>query len=204
MDRRLVISFSTQDRLTEASQFLAKFPGIRDRVFLVEQTRWLSPVPSTLSSASHNTVPLDRLRRTLNANELLLEYVRSYCLIITRDGARIAALPSRAQIEKMVLSYLETIKAKNTSTTLGQQIFSALFRPVTEISQKERISIVRDGQLHLLPFDALIDPASLYVAETYTITYAPSASAWYLLRTVPSAQVAERNLLGVGGVPYDP
>jgi CHAT domain-containing protein len=185
----------------------AQIKRIRDRIFLVEQTRWLSPLPTTLSSASHNTIPLERLRRTLDPEEVLLEYVlaepRSHCLVITRERARIVALPGRAEIEEIVSSYLETIKSKRTSTALGQQLFDAVLRPVTEMGQKKRILIVRDGQLHLLPFDALIDPASRYLAETYTITYAPSATTWYVLRTMPATQVAQRTLLGVGGVPYD-
>jgi CHAT domain-containing protein len=63
--------------------------------------------------------------------------------------------------------------------------------------------VVRDGRLHLVPFDGLIDASGRYVAVSRTVVYAPSASSFYLLaagKRLPRR--SSRELLALGGVPY--
>src|SRR5689334_16984208 len=60
-----------------------------------------------------------------------------------------------------------------------------------------------DGQLHLLPFDALADDSGRFVAETKVVTYSASASAFYLLRQPERTGGLRGALLGVGAIPYD-
>src|SRR6266705_2919922 len=85
------------------------------------------------------------------------------------------------EIEKLALSYLNTIRSRGTSVNDGRQLFGTLLGPLPNLAATSKLIIVRDGQLHLLPFDALVDQAGRYIARTHTITYAPSASAWHLL-----------------------
>ncbi len=51
-------------------------------------------------------IPITRLQKALAADEAILEYVltdpASYCLVISRDNARVFKLASRAQIGKQV------------------------------------------------------------------------------------------------------
>lgn len=189
-----------------AAKSAADVRKIRDDMFLEEQRRWTGPTPNRLTSRSRETIKLDELRRSIGPDELLLEYVLSdpvsYCLVIVKDGVRIVTLPGRRQIESVVSPYLIAIRSKESSTVLGEQLFDLLLRPITEFTQKSRIVVIRDGQLHLLPFDALIDGAGRYVVATHVVSYSPSASAWYLLKTMPAPR-AERSFLGIGGVPYD-
>ena len=63
--------------------------------------------------------------------------------------------------------------------------------------------IVRDGPLHLVPFDALIDGAHHYLVESRIVTYAPSASSFLLLRSRPQGRGIAQGVLAVGGVEYD-
>jgi CHAT domain-containing protein len=137
----------------------------------------------------------------------MLEYVvaepHSYCLAIGRDIARIVPLASRESLEKLVASYLKTLKAKGASKTEGGQLYSALFKDIPEAAKKERLIIVPDGRLHLLPFDALVDNSGRYLVYSHTITYVPSASAMYLVNSMTLQQPAQQALLGVGGIPYD-
>ena len=67
-----------------------------------------------------------------------------------------------------------------------------------------RLFIVPDGQLHLLPFDAVI-AASDQTAGGLSVTIAPSASVLALLRTKSEVTFAkvDRPLLAIGGVPYE-
>jgi CHAT domain-containing protein len=179
---------------------------IRDDVFLAEQRRWVGPTPNRLASRSRETIALDELRHAIGSDELLIEYVlsdpASYCLVIAKNSERIAPLPGRGEIDKVVAPYLKALRSKESSTALGKQLFEMLLKPLTEVTQKTRLIVIPDGQLHLVPFDALINNAGRYLITTHVISYSPSASTWYLLKTMPS-QVAERSFLGVGGVPYD-
>jgi CHAT domain-containing protein len=81
-------------------------------------------------------------------------------------------------------------------------LYDALVRPIPEIAEKETLIIVRDGQLNLVPFDALRDASGRYVVETRTVLYSPSASSLYLLTEQKRPTTARKALLAVGGVPY--
>jgi CHAT domain-containing protein len=63
--------------------------------------------------------------------------------------------------------------------------------------------IVRDGQLHLLPFDALENQAGQCVVESQTVVYAPSATSYYLLHREAGRPTGSMvPLLGLGGIQY--
>jgi CHAT domain-containing protein/tetratricopeptide (TPR) repeat protein len=180
---------------------------IRDKIFLAEQARWLASASGRLESRPWETIPLNRVRQGLAANELLLEFVlaepRSYCLAISRDFARIVPLAGRESIEKLVASYVKILKGKAASKTDGAQLYKILLESIPEVAYKERLIIVPDGRLHLLPFDALVDRKGRYLVFSHTITYATSASAMYLLDSLTPHEPAQGALLGVGGIPYD-
>jgi CHAT domain-containing protein len=63
--------------------------------------------------------------------------------------------------------------------------------------------IVRDGQLHLVPFDAFEDITGRYVLESHSVAYAPSATSFYLMaRERYQPPTRAQTLLAAGGVPY--
>jgi CHAT domain-containing protein len=179
---------------------------IRDKIFLAEEARWVTPASGTWKSQPWQTIPLDRIRQGLTANELLLEYVmaqpHSYCLAIGRDFARIVHLPDRESIESSVIAYLKTLKTKEASKAQGKALYAALLKDIQEVSKKERLIIVPDGRLHLLPFDALVDGAGRYLVSSHIVTYAPSATSLYLVNSAPQ-QSGQHALLGIGGIPYE-
>lgn len=180
---------------------------IRDRIFLAEQARWLTPASSPLKSEPWKTIPLDDVRESLATKELILEYVvaepHSYCLAIRRDRARVIPLPGRESIETSVAAYLKTLKTKGASKAEGSHLYTILFKGIPEVAKKEHLIIVPDGYLHLLPFDALVDTNGRYLVSSHTITYARSASGRHLVNSVTPHEPAKRALLGVGGIPYD-
>jgi len=179
---------------------------IRDEIFLAEQTRWLTPVSGALKSRPWQTIPLERIRENLATSEIVVEYVmaepHSYCLVITHDSARIVALADRDSIEGSVLAYLKTLKGKGSSKAQAKELYAALLKGIPEVPTKERLVIVPDGRLHLLPFDALVDDTGRYLVLSHTITYAPSASALYLANAA-KRQSAQQAFLGVGDIPYE-
>src|SRR6266700_5526102 len=91
---------------------------IRDKIFLAEEARWVTPATGTWKSQPWQTTPLERIRAGLKADELVLEYVmaepHSYCLTISRESAHIVTLAGRESIESSVLEYLKTLKTKGT------------------------------------------------------------------------------------------
>ena len=179
---------------------------IRDKVFLAEEARWVTPATGTWKSQPWQTTPLERIRAGLKADEIVLEYVlaqpHSYCLVIGRDSAHIEPLADREAIESLVLAYLKTLKTKGASKAQAAGLYDALLKGIPEVSKKERITIVPDGRLHLLPFDALVDGTGRYLVSSHTITYAPSATFLYLVKSAP-APSSQHALLGIGGIPYE-
>jgi CHAT domain-containing protein len=180
---------------------------LRDQIFLAEEGRWLIPASALWKAHPWETVPLERARESVPTNALMLEYVisepHSYCVVISRDSPRIVTLASRAQIEKLVATYLNNLKAKSASNTEAVALYKVLFQGIPETAKTSRLIIVPDGRLHLLPFDALIDANGNYLVQTHTISYAPSATAMYLMSSIAPHQRARQTLLGVGGIPYD-
>jgi CHAT domain-containing protein len=179
---------------------------IRDKIFLAEEARWITPASGTWKSQPWQTMPLERVRDILPTNQLVLEYVmaqpHSYCIAISRDSARIVKLADRESIETSVIAYLKTLKTKRASKAQGAELYAALLKEIPEVSKKERLTIVPDGRLHLLPFDALVDSAGHYLVSSHTVTYAASATSLYLLNSAQHHPV-QHALLGIGGIPYE-
>jgi CHAT domain-containing protein len=125
-------------------------------------------------------------------------------LVLSRSGLRIVRLTDTHHIEALTAAYLHAIKARQPARAEAAGLYDALLRPVPEIAHKQRLVVVRDGQLHFLPFDALVDGSGRYLAETHTIAYSPSATSYYLLAQRPRRTPGfDHALLGVGGVPYN-
>ena len=190
-----------------AARSNADIQRIRDRLFVLEQARWVRPDVNILRAKAGTRVNIETVQRSLPPSTLLLEYVvgdtRSYCLVITRNSARIVRLSASTQIERDVSAYRKLVKARDVATVQARSLYDTLLLPIREIAQYRKLVIVRDGQLHTLPFDALVDPAGRYVAETKVVTYSGSASSYYLLRRQARAGLEPGALLGVGAVPYD-
>lgn len=180
---------------------------IRDQIFLAEQSRWITPDISILKAQSRETIGIARVQQSLSPSTVILEYVvadpKSYCLIITRSGARIAELPARQKIDALAEAYLKAVKMKQAADVEGRRLYDALLQPISEAKQKENLVVVPDGRLHLVPFDALPDSGGKYVVESHSVTYAPSATGFFLLTTKErSPRTFSHTLLAVGGVPY--
>jgi len=182
---------------------------IGDQIFTVEQSRWVTPEISILKARSHGTVGIDLLQHGLRGSEVILEYVvadpHSYCLVISRSNVRIVTLAGKQQIEVLIAAYLKAARAKQPAFAEARHLYDALLQPVPEVLRKQDLVVIRDGQLHFVPFDGFIDPAGHYVAETRNVTYAPSSTAFYWLTTQKRlARPFPRTLLAVGGLPYSP
>jgi CHAT domain-containing protein len=182
---------------------------LRDRIFYLEQNRWEETGTSILRSKLNQVVPLRTLQLSLAPGEAILEYMlgdsNSYCLVIDRSRARLVQIPqSQHQIDSLVLAYLEKVRAHAPAVEDAQRLHSLLLPKDLDIENRARLIVVPDGSLHLLPFEALQAADATYVIQAHEVTYAPSASALYFLKSKAEETAAGRapEVLAVGGIPY--
>jgi CHAT domain-containing protein len=151
--------------------------------------------------------PLKVIQASLRPDEVVLEYVlsepHSYCVWISKKRAGIQALPAgRGSIEEMTRKYLEEMRAKNNDIDLAKQLYGVLLGSLPTEATRERLIVVPDGILNLLPFDALRDSTGAFLLETRTISYVPASTVLSVLRTAKDTQLSRHTFLGVGDVPY--
>ncbi len=204
---------AVEQRLSRLRRQVATASTERERVqlnnviFRTEQERWsLEAHFDDVAPRSAEIIPLRDVRSRLRPDEIALEYVlgerKAYCLAISTEGARVVALASRAHLVKAIDEFLADVQSKKAGTDTGRALYSLLIQPVREVSNKNRLLDIPDSRLHLIPWDALIDPGNRYLVETKEISYAPSVTSAILFRSRRSLNPAT-TLLAVGGLPYD-
>ncbi|MEW5976402.1 MAG: CHAT domain-containing protein [Acidobacteriota bacterium] len=109
-------------------------------------------------------------------------------------------LAPKSEVDSVADRLLKEIRSKNAAARERTELFGLLLGSVGT-TQYSRLIIVPDGNLHLLPFDLLINEHGQSLVETHVVTYAPSASSFYLLRTLLTPNEARKPLLAVGGIP---
>ena len=151
---------------------------------------------------------LTNVENDLHPDEVLLEYVlddpTSFCITVTRRGARIQALPvGRKEVEKQVQQFVDDVRAKGTGIEASKRLFRALLEPIPEAKTATRLIIAPDGMLNLLPFEALRDGRGDYLLKSRVISYVPSGTILDVLRRERKNVRAPRPFLGIGDVAYE-
>jgi len=150
-------------------------------------------------------ISLSEVQKALYPNEVILEYVlkepTSACLIVTQRDAKGIVLPSKQSIEGLVKSYRDEILQDRKGADIARRLYDFLLAPVAGLEAKPRITIVPDGILHLLPFEALIAPSDDYLINTHLIDYSPSATVTWILRKPPPERAHALRLLAIGDAP---
>lgn len=143
----------------------------------------------------------DEVQSELIENEVLLQYAvgdsSSSLWVVTRDSVRMYGLPDRRTLEERV-EVLRFALSSPEETALEAYVESAralydlLIEPAARyVESGYHLTIVPDGVLHYLPFEALLleapaarSPADFeYLVERSPVSYAPSASVLLLLKT---------------------
>src|SRR5262249_33759492 len=91
---------------------------------------------------------------------------------------------------------------KRDGHAVGEELAGILISSIAQAATKARLIIVPDGALHLLPFDVLPDSSGAMLVNSRTISYAPSSTVLYLLRSAHHVEHDQRTLLAVGDVAY--
>lgn len=157
---------------------------------------------STLASRAANApLSLAVIQHHLKPGELLLEYVlanpASWVLAITNRSAHSYTLVGKSEIEHYALRYEAVVRQRRSDPALGAALFQRLLLPVEEYPESSSIIIVPDGNLHLLPFSALVD-RNEYVLNHHVLSVSPSATVLALLRDRESGTLQDsRSYVGV-------
>ncbi|MBZ5700446.1 MAG: CHAT domain-containing protein [Acidobacteriia bacterium] len=151
--------------------------------------------------------PLKEIQASLRPDEVVLEYVlsepRAHCVWISQKHAGIQTLPAgRQRIEELTREYLAEMRAKHDDIDLAKQLYGVLLGSLPTEANRERLIVVPDGILNLLPFDTLRDSTGAFLLETRTISYVPASTVLTVLRTAKDTQLPRQTFLGVGDVPY--
>jgi len=184
----------------------AEAAHIRDSIFVAQQSRAVNAGITILSAKANKPIEATTVRSALKPSEAILEYVvaepSSYCLFLTQTDAGIVRLAGKNQIEHLVSKYREAVKAKLPANEEAAELYGLLLKPISLVQNTNHLVIVPDGSLHLLPFDALVDEHGKYVVQSKNVSYSPSSSTLYLLRTRHPRLARPAAMLAVGGVPY--
>jgi CHAT domain-containing protein len=131
-------------------------------------------------------VPLAQLQSDLDPSEVIVEYVldtpESFALAITHNSVHRYVLAARNSIEKQANQYRSVIQKRQSDTGLAQALFNEVLGRIPEYTQKERLIVIPDGDLCLLPFSALVDNGQ-YVLASHTVSTVPSGTVLDILRS---------------------
>ncbi len=171
---------------------------------------------SSLQEAA--TVDIETIRSAVPEDTLLLEYYIArgvvYVCVLGRDQLEIlpVTIASRAreilrllqfQLSKFQLGsdYVgEFLEGINESTDASlRELFDELVSPIRNLLEKRQLVVIPHGFLHYIPFHALRD-GERYLVDDFSISYAPSASVYYLSCDKRGAGKNKSLVLGVTGV----
>jgi CHAT domain-containing protein len=137
---------------------------------------------------------LKTVQRHLGPAEVVIEYVlaepRSYALAITSSRVHQYELSSKNLIETQVSQYRDGMRNRKTDPELARTLFNELLAPIPEYRYKATVIVVPDGELHLLPFSALMD-GDQYAISSHIFSTSPSSTVLCLLRDRESATLAD-------------
>lgn len=202
-----------QDRVISRLQLRlmrARAPGERkqllEKLWDAEQQARLQPNEPRLNLlVGKNRVGVRAVQRSLAPNEVILEYIlgepTSYCLAISRGRLKLFPLPSKTRIEELVDRFSQDLQtATGDAPRAAAGLFDAVLKPIADWQRAQRVFIVPDGKLHMLPFDTLM---RLNAIQSRIVSIVPSAGVFFMLRSRAPASTPVHPLLAVGGVPYD-
>lgn len=181
-----------------------EFKRIQSEIFDLEQH--LGP---SRKAGRHNIeaqtfpfISLPDFQKTLYQEEIVLQYIlrepSSICLAISRDGVQGIELAPRSVIENAVKAYREEILQNRQGAQTARTLYNLLLAPIPGFGKKMRITIIPDGLLHLLPFEAILTPSGRILLDSHLIDYSPSSTVMFLLRKLAAVRKGNGRFLGVG------
>ena len=170
---------------------------------------------SSLQEAT--TVDLETIQAFMPADTQLVEYYIArgivFACLVTRDELHILPVTVssrvreisrllRFQLSKSRLGpdYISKFSKFITKAILVQltELYDELILPISGHLNRENLVLVPHGYLHRVPFHALFD-GSQYMIDRFCISYAPSATVFYLCGTKKIRSVSEALIVDGSG-----
>jgi CHAT domain-containing protein len=169
------------------------------------------------AAAAFSPVSIKTLQESiLTDRTALIEYFlgddRSFLMCVTKNAFNLFELPSAQSIQDSLGAYLSFLEDPSIAASKGLAAARRLYADLVGPAEKEipgavdQLIIVPDGVLFRLPFETLTveangSPAVRYLNDRFTISYSPSASAFYHLAKRPK-QTYRKELLALGIADY--
>jgi tetratricopeptide (TPR) repeat protein len=172
--------------------------------------------PAVAALGSPKPIALKEMQGFLDDRTAVIEYFlaesRSYALFASKDASAIWELPARDEIERLAAPFIKLVSAPPRQgldpMAPGARLCEILrLGPLGAANDRiNKLIIIPDGILHFLPFEALAvetpGGARRYLAERFTISYAPSASVLVLLQDLKMRSGPPRGILAFGNPDY--
>ena len=168
-------------------------------------------------AALHYPKPVSPEDLPLKENEVLLEYAigedAGYLFVVRKGGVkRLIKIPiTKDELEEKIKAFIEPMNTKEYekfSVKEATALYALLLSEAAkDVNENEKIIIVPDGILGLLPFEALVieeekdGKDSLYVGDRYAISYYQSASVLSIQRSLKYIN-PEKPLFALGNPVY--
>ncbi len=185
----------------------------REEEFLSAIREMQATEENTLQSGE--SITLEAIRGSLPQDATLLEYFMIGDQIIAcvlhgetleiagvSLGTRVVQLLRMLQFQiskfRLGKEYAESFQSSLLEATLShlKRLYEELIAPVREKLHGSHVVVVPHGPLHYIPFHALHDGTS-YLMDSFTISYAPSASLFTLCQRKPPCLATGSLVLGV-------
>lgn len=185
----------------EYVEFLMSRERVEEALLVADTSR--ARILSGRFQQPHSGKPLraaDLKRAAGMRGEVFLSYwlsgKRSFVWVVTKDAISAVPLPPESQVRRAVMAYNDVIQAQRdpleSRHPAGVRLSEMLWQPVQDLIPAEsRITIVPDGPLHALNFEALPRPGSsppTYLGEDLTFAVTPwlgSLAAAGAVRALP-------------------
>lgn len=169
-----------------------------------------------LYAALHYPRPTPAEELPLKEGEVLVEFGvgdRAVLVFVVRKGGirKIHRIPlSGEELTARVKTFMEPLSTgryAGWSAAAAAELYRLLLADVAkDVKESERLILVPDGILGLLPFESLVAKEgkdAVYAGDTWRMTYAQSAASLALMRFLKRS-AAEKPLFAIGNPVYDP
>lgn len=160
--------------------------SVRNRYIELKYT--LNKISNTKIKAS-SSISIEKIRNKLlkNKNDVIISYFIGhdyfYSWILTKNKIQLKKILSKNELNSLVGLYVEKISNLDDNFDeykLGRLLYNVLLEPFeNSITSDSKITIVPDGILHKLPFEALIASSNskkpkYFIEKTKSVRYIPS------------------------------
>lgn len=202
-------------RIDQLHTQLRELASERER--LIESVRKASPRYASLKYPQ--PLGVDETRKMLDSGTILMSFAvcqdRTVLFVVQPTGVEpglsvfslgIGEKVLRSQVQQFRKLILERRTAKDSLlTTRGIELYDELLRPAESLlANADRLLIIPDGALHLLPFQALMRTADQYLVEWKPLNTAVSATVFAELKKTRHEESKPIELVAFGDPHYPP